>query len=65
MYVAASLCTALLRIWKARSTGKSQEVDFSLASDSPEQPDVERRVSSGDESDIYFNIGKARFWKRV
>lgn len=66
MYIGASLCVALLRIWKARSAGKSQEVDTALVPGSMDQPDSEGRVN-GDANDIdaYFKIGKVRLWKRI
>lgn len=66
MYIGASLCVVLLRIWKARSAGKSQEAKASPVPDSTGQPDCEGRVSGGaNNSDAYFKVGKVRLWKQV
>lgn len=66
MYIGASLFAVFLRIWKARSAGKSQAAETSVVSDSTGQPDCEGRVSGCvSDSDAYFKVGKVRLWKRV
>lgn len=66
MYIRASLFAVLLRIWKARSAGKSQEAEASVVPDLTGQPDCEGRVSGcASDSDAYFKVGKVRLWKRV
>ena len=66
MYIGASLCTALLRIWKARSVEKFREAGTFIVSGSLEQPSNEGRVNGhGDDGNKYFKIGKVRLWKRV